>query len=99
MKSSKALRQARKLIADGTEEYLCIALEFGVENGRYTRVYQRLNNFLDGMTVDNWLANNSKKYVKFRTKERMGREYDSAMHQYRLAWIDWMIPQYEAIGD
>lgn len=102
MKSSTALKKARKLIVSYQEVFVCIALEeVGAEK---TKVYKRLDNlFPDDKTADEWLLQNSIDYCDFRARLPIphwySQQYEEAMRHYRLAWIDWLIPQYKAKGD
>lgn len=102
MKSSKALKKVRKLIVSYQENFVCVALyEVG---GEETEVYRRLDKlFLSSKTVDDWLSQHSTSYCEFRSKFPppvwVHRRYEEEMRHYRLAWIDWLIPQYKAKGD
>jgi len=91
MKSSEALRLSRRLIESGKRRYLCIAL--GVVGGHGTLVAARINKVCKGESVIVWLHRHHFDVwrLEFAT--------DAMAKKYRLAWIDWMIPQYEAIGD
>lgn len=97
MKSSEALRQARKLIAQGDETFVCRALQRGAPGGIDTDVYQRLLHMFGNVSVVGWLWGNS---LDFRLWYSSHQEYpDKVMRDYRLLWIDWMIPAYKAVGD
>lgn len=102
MKSSTALKKARELIVSRREVFVCLALE--EVGGGKTIVYKRLDVIFHGAkTADDWLLQNSIDYCDFRARLShlywYSQQYEQAMRTYRLAWIDWLIPQYEAKGD
>ncbi len=94
MKSSYALKKARVLIEERKAIHLCIALK-RVNPSRRTKVEQNIACTFGEHSVIGWLcATYPHFYMDFT--ETYGKDSHIV---YRLAWIDWMIPQYEAIGD
>ena len=87
MKSSEALKLARVRIEKEENAFLCVALKD--VQGRNTLVYKRVSSCLQGIGVIGWLRREHPDIAKqiFLTEE--------GYKAYRLAWIDWMIPQYE----
>lgn len=101
MKSSEALRKARRLISAGRPRYVCCALVY--IGGTNTKVYQKLKKIFSypgggTMSLEAYLAD---RYPDFnRSFGRLSySDYFDGMREYRLAWIDWMIEGYEAVGD
>lgn len=90
MKSSEGLRAARKLIAEVGGGFLCTSLKFC--KAEHTEVYRNLQEvFTDGpYTAAQWAAIYAPDYTEKIRNNPVA---------YRLAWIDWLIPQYEEKGD
>lgn len=101
MKSTTALRAARKLIENERYAHVCRAIRCACpgDEGVYTEVWKHIQRSLgDYIVVDCWLQKHVLKFDAW-SKNISGREYDTAMREYRLRWIDEMIAQYEAKGD
>lgn len=101
MKSTTALRAARKLIENGTFSHVCLVLRYAYpgEEGVHTEVWKHIQRSLGShIVVDSWLQKQVPGFDAW-SKNISGREYDTAMREYRLRWIDEMIAQYEAKGD
>lgn len=100
MKSSEALKAARKLIANGEEEYVCFALT--AVGGGKTVVRDNIDSVCDGGSIRFWLADESADFAAFLHKHKYhyySGPVQEALQQYRLRWLNWLIPQYEAVGD
>lgn len=100
MKSSEILREARALIADGSLVYVCNAVKCigytypAASPEKAHRIVNYIQNVLiyPHGTLEFWLeANHGLNVDKIINARKM--------LQTRLAWIDWMIDQYESIGD
>ena len=91
MKSSEILREARKLIESGEHNHVCLAIgEIACSDHIVRRICESIYPCRD---VASWLHDNHrKKYLDLLY-------IDFGFRDYRLAWIDWMIEGYEAIGD
>lgn len=101
MKSTTALRAARKLIENERYHHLCHAIKYAYpgQEGIHTEVYREIQCSLNGFTVvDTWLLSNAPGFYEW-SKSVDGSTYAKVMHEYRLRWIDEMIAQYEAKGD
>ena len=97
MKSSTALKKARELLAIGDAEYLCVALD--EVGGSNTLVYRNLKDiFMNYSTVEMWLGLNCPEAATVLSGTS-GRAHTELLRAYRLRWVDWLIPQYSAIGD
>lgn len=95
MKSSEALRKARVLIETRAARYLCCALD--VVDDSTTNVAENLElMFKDNLPLESWMICNQPGFLEFYRTLENPNEW---MRQYRLDWIDWLIPQYEAVGD
>lgn len=97
MKSSETLRKARVLIESGDEEFLCLAIDD--VGGEKTAVARNLASTFPGcMSLESYMLGAYPDFVDFYApmSRDEGREW---MRLYRLDWIDWLIPQYEAVGD
>jgi hypothetical protein len=96
VKSSKALKRARRQIETDKNSYICNALfSIGAIN---TAVYKALKGIFKEKSVDFWLLTESKDFKDFISKST----HDTCREQlrlYRLRWIDWMIEGYEKAGD
>ena len=100
MKSSEALKIARDKIASPQtfrDRYVCYILA-DIE-AKDTLVYKRLKDLFsivgEPYSVSGWLLTYHPEYMQaFRDSDTK-----TYFQHYRLAWIDWMIPQYEAVGD
>lgn len=98
MKSSVALRKARKLISSGKEQFVCAALILA--NDERSKVKEVLKRMFGGRPVDSWLSGNCEDFNLFlNRKDFKFSEYSEAMRAYRLRWIDWMIEGYKKAGD
>ena len=112
MKSSEALKGARRLIQAQETVYVCHALI--VAGGGHTAVYSNLHSMFGEASITSWLREHSQDYRQWREAHlRESRrtagcvvgyvprnpDFTRTMRQYRLAWIDWMIEGYEAVGD
>lgn len=106
MKSSTALKKARRKIAADQEQYVCCALQYS--GGEDTEVYRNLQKLFGapvGTLVSFWLKKHSRNFKEFREATHETNipakwaEYRAAMRDYRLRWIDWMIEGYKAKGD
>lgn len=113
MKSSEALKNARRLIQEQETVYVCYALR--MVGGSCTAVYDNLRRVIGERSIASWLRDHSEGYRQWcdaRSDEALQRarahpepyaplnpEFTRTMRQYRLAWIDWMIEGYEAVGD
>lgn len=109
MKSSTALKKARKFIEEGLDHYVCHAIE-RAERGvlsteawvPITAVGRNLSEMFSPArpysTVCGWLAGKHP-HVAQQLSEMRGIEHDAAMRAYRIRWIDWMIKAYEKVGD
>ena len=97
MKSSEALKKAKARLLNSQNTYVCTAIEDS--GGKKTKVYWRINKLSNGVGISFWLRENSEDYREYLRKSRTNGDFSVAMLKYRLAWIDWMIPQYEAVGD
>lgn len=87
MKPSEALKIARGRIKKGAR-YICLALPDGIA-GDIVKLY--IKKALNGSyTYEGWLRTN--KNIKTYGSTRLQRQ-DS-----RIAWVDWMIKEYERIG-
>lgn len=101
MKSTTALRAARKLIENRRYNHVCLALKYaypgneGTTSNAYRDIQRSLNNYI---VVDAWLQDNVPEFLNWSRNTR-GCEYTTGMREYRLRWIDEMIAQYEAKGD
>lgn len=101
MKSTTALRAARKLIENERYHHVCHAIKcaYPGKKGIHTEVYREIQCSLNGFTVvDTWLWSNVPGFDKWSESVREDT-YAKAMREYRLRWIDEMIAQYEAKGD
>ena len=84
------LRQARKAIESGREEFLCNAIEYETDASWKVRDHlcQWIKSILCGSyTLNNWLWKN------FRVEYRPCNQ--PKFRSLRLAWIDWMIAELE----
>lgn len=88
MKSSEALKLIRKTL-EKEPRYVCLLLlEIHADK---TNVFKNIQNALkvEG-SVTVWLkTHHPEVYYK----------KGFSFKRYRLAWINWLIPQYEAVGD
>ena len=91
MKSSEALRLARRMIESGERIHVCSALFYATSREQNTKVQKRLARLFGYTSVTQWL--HAQGYA------RQWDNYSSRMRDYRLRWIDWMIEGYEAKGD
>jgi len=89
MKSSVALRKARKLIESESCQYVCFALD-NVRGAKHTDVKKRLSRLFPERSVMLWLIDHGFDVWGASNAARLA---------YRLRWIDWMIIGYEAVGD
>ena len=89
MKPSEALRVARNRIENDEHTVISLALPYN-KAGREVRHY--INSAIGGRmaTYATWLEDNHKKL--FETM------YGEDIKQGCIQWIDWMIEQYEGIG-
>lgn len=100
MKSSEILREARTLIADGVFTYVCNAVKYvghtnpaaSLKKARLITKYIQNVLIYPHQTLGVWLEVN---HGLIAHKSCDAQE----LLQTRLAWIDWMIEQYESIGD
>lgn len=102
MKSTTALRAARKLIENGRYHHVCHAIKYAYpgQKGIHSEVYREIQCSLNGFTtVDTWLWSNAPGFDEWCRLVRNIDEYLHIMREYRLRWIDEMIAQYEAKGD
>jgi hypothetical protein len=95
MKSSQALKLARNFILyQNSYEYLCTILDYKIPDSKETAVRKNLREIFDhqyrNYGVLEWLKDMHGIIIK---------SYSTEATDYRLAWIDWMIEGYEAIGD
>lgn len=90
MKSSTALRRARVLVKNGKPRFVCSAII--LVGGKNTAVDKQLRSLfsLKCCTLETWLLEN--------VPDDLIYNY-AIVKEYRLAWIDWMIEGYEAVGD
>lgn len=88
MKPSEALRIARKKIFSGEEEYICYALPTKDVGGDIVRMYISLS-------MSGWQSYNAW-LITFHWDFYQLHKYD--IRDGRLQWIDWMINEYEKIG-
>lgn len=101
MKSTTALRAARKLIENERYAHVCHAIKYAYpgKKGIHTEVYREIQCSLNGfIVVDTWLWSNAPEFEEW-SKSVGGITYTKTMREYRLRWIDEMIAQYEAKGD
>ncbi len=98
MKSSEALKLIRPLIEDNLYTHICNALYF--KGASDTKVAHNIAVTCGKNTIVFWLRKNSVEANQFLENPLISdMEKRDALIQYRLAWIDWMIPQYEKAGD
>lgn len=108
MKSSEALRKARQSIENTDSYYVCDALK--AVGGGKTMVANNLNREHGRSGADHWLLKNSSEFRLWARNNYSSKisaagidhyemNHDPEMINWRLRWIDWMIPQYEAVGD
>jgi hypothetical protein len=99
MKSSEALRRAKVLIAQGCVRHVCHAL--ADVQGRLRSADPKLpveHNIRKALGTS-WGATRSLEgYWRDMGDEKLV-DFIRENKAYRLAWIDWMIEGYEAIGD
>lgn len=94
------LREARVIIEDKEERYLCVAIELVDEiHGGYSCKAEYLVSWIDSMlegcsTLGLWLVEHG--HVKSRREEYRDLDDGYAMRHLRLRWIDWMIEQLRA---
>jgi hypothetical protein len=101
MKSSEALRRARRLIYTGREKFVCRALsQVGAQGTDVARRLEKLFSSTNGgfEVLDVFLVITYPSFEDY-TFGINWRSYNRLMREYRLAWIDWMIEGYEAVGD
>lgn len=94
MKSSDALREARKVLEQRHSiKHVCVALEI-VGADRCTDVGRRLKSIFahpyGARSIVVWLRNQG-----LVTSSATAEDF----FNYRLRWIDWMIEGYEKVGD
>ena len=90
MKDSEILKQARKLIKQGNEKYICSAIgsvgsSAVQEASLITWVGSMLGN---NLTLGGWLKHNQRIPCFYGDYEKHHREL-------RLRWLDWMIKECE----
>lgn len=103
------LKRARKLIENGKETFLCLAIDAVADEDNSSvrcaiwwlrdRILRALNGKL---TVDCWLQQNVTAYAEWRATftddigvvNYLHPEYIKTMKQYRLRWIDALIEEY-----
>lgn len=94
----EALHKARVLIAGGTEDYICIALNsVGSVGAKIVRddITNRIKAECHGTTLDSWLKENCPDFDDFVKKHNFpSNTYQRAMRMYRLRFIDHLIKEY-----
>lgn len=93
----RALQLAKKIIADGKERYICVALvnlwmseKISLNTGFLVRKY--IHNQLGSSTsLEDWLE------VKGYGRDLSLIDFKYKVRETRLKWIDYMIEQYKEI--
>ena len=100
MKSTTALRAARKLIENEQYRHVCHAIKYAYpgQEGIHSEVYREIQRRFRFAIVDTWLWNNAPGFDEWSMSVDWNT-YAKTMREYRLRWIDEMIAQYEAKGD
>jgi hypothetical protein len=110
MKASNVLRKAKQHLAMSEEDkqrsrgkyyYICWAIDEVERCPAYDRV--RVKEYIGGLlgadaTLEGWLEHTQKGFGNWWSQMTC-EEYRTELQTTRLAWMDWMIQQYEAKGD
>lgn len=112
MKNSEILIQARQLIKDELEDYVCLALmEVSSRSLRYdsdTKKADKLRNWVQDVllrkpTESQWLYGNTYGTLEDWMRHTHPETYNTIREsrqwrQLRLNWMDWMIQHYQSKG-
>ena len=96
MKSSVILKNARKLIKSGKDEYICCAVDYAAKNDKLKG--EKIIKFISDSihphyTLGHWVESQIHRNIYEEP------DYDQRIRQTRLNWIDHMIKLYKAKGD